>query len=140
MLKVLNVFVCIAVLFCVALASTEQIRTHILLKHFENVEAYQQKVTDAQEYSQPLAKAVADLANENSQLVTVLEKAKQVIDALAEENTTLKKSLNESVEQLVTANAQINALMAEVEKLEFQVKTLQAALDLLAPPIPSENL
>jgi chromosome segregation ATPase len=120
----------------VGYVATESFRTERLLTNIKMAQEIQRvqfeqanKVSQAQAYSRPLADAIKAMASENSSLLERELQAAKVVAGLQQESTYLKASLKEAVEKLQQLNNENNNALEEINKLEFKVKTLQAALD-----------
>src|SRR4030042_1973317 len=79
----------------------------------------------------PTVKAIGYLASSNTALNGRIERARQAVNTLAEENTRLKASLNEGVEMLKEEIEENNKLNQQIDNLNFHIKTLKETIKTL---------
>lgn len=136
MVRTYKMLVLVTLAILVGYVATESFRTERLLTDIKLAREIQRvqfeqayKVSQAQAYSRPLADAIKSMASENSSLLERELQAAKVVAGLQQESTYLKASLKEAIEKLQQLNDENNNALEEINKLEFQVQTLQAALD-----------
>ena len=148
--KVYNITVLFVLAALVGYVATEQYRTEALLRSVRDSRAIQKQqyqdallVAEAQNYARPLVQSVQLLSEENAAMMERELQAAKVVGGLLEESNRLKVSLKEAVTKLKELNDANNKALDEIYRLEFKVKTLQAALDAIAkakeeivPPAP----
>lgn len=93
------------------------------------LEEQNEKLLEANMYSQRLMEAVRMLANENGLLCEREAKMVQIVAEFEEENRRLKCSLNEAVERLQEQQDEMNKLYETIERLRYKVEVLEKVLE-----------
>lgn len=143
-MKKFQLFVILALLGCVAglvydIVNIESRRAQ-WEEHVQSAESWarlNEQVMYSQMYSRDCLEAVRMLANENGILCAREVKMTAYVTAMEEENTKLKNSLKESVENLERQIAEINQLHEELSRAHYRLEVLEAALKLV--PTPAEE-
>ena len=98
------------------------------------------EIRNAQDYNRECLSAVKSLAVENGLLSEREAKMVEVVNVYEEQNTLLKKSLQEAVSKLKEQQDELNKLYDEIGRLQYKIEVLERALDLVPTPAdPDES-
>lgn len=77
----------------------------------------------------PLSDTVRSLAEENFFLDSKVNRARQLVNSLVDENHRLKVALKESVERLQAEMDKNNTLLDKISNLNWKIEVLRSALE-----------
>ena len=121
--------ICVGTTYIAVDVETRAARWQAYHESNQFLEKQNEKLLEANMYSQRLMEAVRMLANENGLLCEREAKMVQIVAEFEEENRRLKASLNEAVDMLQEQQDEMNRLHETIERLRYKVKVLENALE-----------
>lgn len=126
-LRTLEFFTVLAMAVAVGFVISN-VSTNLRWKAVYQTEYVQRQIAKAQDYSRPLASAMAKTTEVNLELVERERAAAKIVSGLQEESRRLKASLREAVENLKLLTEQNNELMDSNEKYMRRISELEAVV------------
>jgi len=121
--------ICVALTFYVSDMESHAKRWQRRVKSVQHIEKINGDLLEANMYSQKLMCTIKIMAEENAAMCKREAKMTQIVNQYKEENRRLKQSLTEAVNNLREQQQELNQLHEQLERLQYQVKVLEKALE-----------